>query len=701
MLRILTFTALVWAISCVSACPEPAPRAFSDALAPSTMEARGAEVSVVRGAALRLATGHTEQWPGVQFKPSGKAWDLSGDASVSIVAKNVGDAAARVVVRIDDAETMVKHKRHLQQSAEIAPGDTATIDVVLKGRSPETGETPLFFAMRGTPISPQMGPGGGSDRGIDLKAVTRVTFTVVQPTRDHVIELSNLRVTPQTGGQAEAAKGELFPFVDRYGQYMLKDWPGKLHDEAEFVARRKAEEASLAATRDPADWNRYGGWLNGPQLKATGFFRVEKVDGKWWFIDPDGRLFFSHGVCCVRTFSPTPIEDRDTWFAEIPERGGDFASCFSRHGANRFYYVGRKPLCFDFSKANLIRKYGEAWADDFSDTAHRRLRAWGLNTIANWSDQTICQEGRTPYVVAVHFQRPAIEAETGHWKKMPDVFAPEFKASVVGAMEAQRGKNAGDPWLLGYFVDNELPWQSDITPAQVTLRAPATQPAKQAMLAFLKKKYGGVARLNQAWGTKHESWDALAATTTPPDPKRARADLLAFSRQTAEHYFKTVRDAVKSVAPNALYLGIRFSSSNQMVADAAAKYCDVVSYNLYRTADQLANWRPDTKADVPIVIGEWHFGALDRGLLHTGLRGVATQDDRAQAYRDYVGVVLDNPQFVGCHWFIYKDQPLTGRPADGENYQIGLTDVTDTPYPETIAATREMGEGMYRRRFGK
>jgi hypothetical protein len=46
------------------------------------------------------------------------------------------------------------------------------------------------------------------------------------------------------------------------------------------------------------------------------------------------------------------------------------------------------------------------------------------------------------------------------------------------------------------------------------------------------------------------------------------------------------------------------------------------------------------------------------------------------------------------------DQATTGR-GDGENYQIGFLDVCDTPYAETVAASREVGESMYRRRAGR
>jgi hypothetical protein len=54
---------------------------------------------------------------------------------------------------------------------------------------------------------------------------------------------------------------------------------------------------------------------------------------------------------------------------------------------------------------------------------------------------------------------------------------------------------------------------------------------------------------------------------------------------------------------------------------------------------------------------------------------------------------------VGAHWFQYQDQATTGR-GDGENYQIGLVDVCDRPYPETIRACREVGYRLYGIRLG-
>jgi hypothetical protein len=121
-----------------------------------------------------------------------------------------------------------------------------------------------------------------------------------------------------------------------------------------------------------------------------------------------------------------------------------------------------------------------------------------------------------------------------------------------------------------------------------------------------------------------------------------------------------------------------------------------VSFNLYR--ESIAEFRLPEGVDKPLVVGEFHFGALDRGMLHTGLRPVEDQAARAAAYRSYLRGALAHPQFVGTHWFQYADQATTGR-GDGENYQIGFIDVCDTPYAETIAASREIGRSLYQFRM--
>jgi hypothetical protein len=44
---------------------------------------------------------------------------------------------------------------------------------------------------------------------------------------------------------------------------------------------------------------------------------------------------------------------------------------------------------------------------------------------------------------------------------------------------------------------------------------------------------------------------------------------------------------------------------------------------------------------------------------------------------------------------------LTGRNLDGENFQIGLVDICNRPYRETVDAATDVGRRMYEIRMSK
>jgi len=90
----------------------------------------------------------------------------------------------------------------------------------------------------------------------------------------------------------------------------------------------------------------------------------------------------------------------------------------------------------------------------------------------------------------------------------------------------------------------------------------------------------------------------------------------------------------------------------------------------------------------PALIGEFQFGSTDTGLFWPGLYDVAAEADRGPAYGAYLHSALANPDIVGCHWFQYVDEPLTGRLLDGENGHMGFVSVADIPYPGLVSAAR-------------
>lgn len=121
----------------------------------------------------------------------------------------------------------------------------------------------------------------------------------------------------------------------------------------------------------------------------------------------------------------------------------------------------------------------------------------------------------------------------------------------------------------------------------------------------------------------------------------------------------------------------------------------MISVNCYRMApDAAIIAEVARRTGRPVLIGEWHMGATDRGLPATGLRAVGGQAERAQAYRAYLETAAVHPDLVGAHWFQCSDQAALGR-FDGESYPIGIVGYCHRQYPELCAAASASHERLY------
>jgi len=655
----------------------------------SGLSASGARMDLVAGdtgRALRVRCGHHLDWPGVSIVPSEGRWDFSGYRHLKLDVKNTGYSGAHVGLRVDNPGA-TGSENSLAVSEYLLPGAAETLVVDLSPTSNVvSGETEILW-MNGNP-QPRL----------DLGEIVRMRFYAPRPSRDQELVIDNVRLE----GRVETlSEEEFFPFVGELGQFAHDDWPGKTHSVAEMGLRREVEEADLAARARPEAWDRYGGWASGPQFEAAGFFRVQKHNGKWWFVDPDGHLFWSHGVTGVSYGSRTYVTRRERYFHGLPRPGGSLDDFYSTQwdaparGPEKLYLVG-----VDFAGLNLYRKYGEDWRALAGDAALRRLQSWGLNTLGGWLANRLRYQARMPYVVQIKTHSRKIEGSWGYWTQFPDVFDPSFRDNILYQLRTTYSKEVADPWCIGFMVDNELTWGDEVYLATSALTSTVDQPAKQVFVADLRAKYGDIGRLNARWGSDYASWEDLLESEEEPDRRRAWADLGEFNARIVQTYLETARQAVKQVAPNHLFMCSRFGGwfGNDQTMAAAGVYCDVMTSNMYERYG-IERFRLPDGIDRPVMIGEYHIGALDRGLFWTGLERAKTQEQRAALYDGYVRGALLHPNVVGAHWFQYRDQPATAR-SDGENGQLGFVTTADAPYPELVAASREVGDDLYAYRLG-
>lgn len=619
-------------------------------------------------------------YPGIEWRPAAP-WNLAAHSAVVARVVNASSEPIRITIRLDDPTTL-RTSPKLQRHMTVPACTTSELVVIFTSLPYDTEHPTQLIGMRGWP----------GQCPIDRSATTRCLIfgesrtTAVFEVLD-VVALGSLRLI---------STNRLMPFVDRFGQFMHADWPGKIHHESELRHHLARERDELAQSVPPLDRDEWGAWLHGPRLATSDFFRVERHIDRWWFVAPSGRLFWSFGVNCVRAEAPTPISEREAYFAELPASNSGFGRFYGRSDwAPQGWYTNRSYQWYDFAAANLLRKYGESWSNDWIDHSLERLSKWGWNTIGNWSHVSVGRRQRMPYTYNATFGSLSIEGSKGYWGKFPDPFAEQFSDGIRRAMAKALNDGAvGDPWCFGFFVHNELAWGHAAELGAAALRSPITQPARTAAVARLRARYDDdVTRLNTAWGTAFQDW----AQVVPPEPLSPviRSDLEDLTAMIAEQYFRLIAAEIRRVAPGQLYLGCRFAWVNDIAIRAAAQYCDVITFNRYTW--NLDEFRLPQGLHRPVLIGEFHFGALDRGLFHPGLRAAHNQDDRAEKFTEYVRSALRHPCIVGVHWFQYRDQPVTGR-GDGENYQIGLVDICDTPYPEMVRAAREVGAALYRYR---
>jgi len=636
--------------------------------------------------------------PGLYFPSGAKPWDWRQYGGLAFDLTNPSEEEIAFAIRIEDAPAADDPKHNVSGGSTIGP--RLTVSYVY----PLGASMPMEHGMRGGPPAPGVEPFIYFPyRRVNEGHITGFQFFLDHPAAAHTLILDNIRLLPPVSYEG---------IVDAFGQYTRADWPGKVKDEADLARRRTEEEARVQAAPTLSDRDEYGGWASGPQIQPTGFFATVKRDGKWWLATPSGHLFLSLGVDAMSLDEgPTIIEGREKMFTSLPAADSPLARHYG-YAADVLYGPIKKGRTFNFYAANLERKYGPDYLAKWRAATLERLRAWGFNTIANWSDPGLYALKRVPYTATIDISGDYARVASGqdYWGKMHDPYDPKFAAAVDKNIRDTVQRYRDDPWCLGYFIDNEISWgsgDSDRTHfglAHGTLAGGKDSPAKQAFVEQFKLHYGGIKRLNKAWDAKFSSWKMLLEQPyKPPGALTAqmRDDFSSFLKAFAQQYFHVISDTLKKYDPNHLYLGCRFAWRTPEAVAAAAEYCDVVSFNIYRSHVDAREWDFTKSLNKPCIIGEFHFGALDRGMFHTGLVSTPNQQARAKMYQDYLHSVIDNAAFVGCHWFEYVDEPLTGRTYDGENYNIGLVTATDTPYPEMVEAAKAVHAEVYARRAAK
>ena len=437
------------------------------------------------------------------------------------------------------------------------------------------------------------------------------------PIGNQQIEIRNVTLSVDDPGDTYLGKR---PAVDEFGQSNLVKWPGKLTSLKQLRKVWQTEEDEAVSTEQLYGYSRYGGYLAHRYDQGTGYFRTAQVDGRWWFVDPDGYLFLSVGVDCIYTLGGGDVRDvekREGMIGQLPP--------------SRFLQKGRNgTTTARYALWNRERRFGEDAEQKASELAFKRMDKWGVNTIGNWSDKKLEQQRRKA-ITCTFYPAGADSRLMG----LGDVYGDNFKERLRESLKQTIVPHRDNPWLIGYFMGNEPSWVGQ---------------EQRVCQMILQGENRGIKTALRQWLSDHG------------DNKEQRR---AFIYDCFRRYIEAVKEVQLELDPHHLCLGYRFVS-------------------VYRVMRQ---------SGLPMMIGEFHFGSVDRGQGQS-LWQVNSQAQRGVAYRYYVENGFAHPGLIGTAYFTWYDQDVLGR-FDGENYNCGCIDVTDVPYPEQTRAMMETASQLY------
>ena len=609
----------------------------------------------------------------------------SGYDYILIKATNTGNLDSRVNLVIQTSSDPNNYNGAVNTPFNVAQGETKTMLFPLRPIDPRNyGLRRLPPILAGTYSIIDSG-----NRTYDLSTVYhwRLSYQITSPGSMSIHDFRLLKYDDSLVGIA-----------DQWGQYTDRTWANKVTSQSDFVSLLQAEDADLLANPGLGETTGSRTLRREPTSRN---WRMVRRSGRWFMAHPSGRLFWSLGLNGLSEFQASRIDDRAHMYQSIPDQAGPFANCF----VMRDTQAGPK-LAFKVYTHNLMNKYGSDFVQPWVRQTKRRMASWGFNTVGSWSAWEF-KDNSIPFTMYEDTSDFPTRLVTPyvHFNNLPDPYHADFGPFLLNKLQTSIAPHVNKSNFMGVMIDNELSWGWDTDNAKRyniclgAMRAPSTQPARTAFRLQLRNRYNNsIEALNASWGTNFASWNEFATVVWTPTNYTAGMidDFQRFCRSFIGTYFGKIRNALNQVGFRGLYMGCRFYPHTTETWNAAAKYVDAYSINLYGTGFGI-NWSQFANKPRPVLISEFSFGLQSNGNLGGPIE-CYSHAERAANIRQLFNAAIRQPNIIGMHWFEYTDQPVTGRSNDGENYGIGMVDITDTPHQPSVDAFREVTATMYSRR---
>lgn len=430
-------------------------------------------------------------------------------------------------------------------------------------------------------------------------------------------------------------------------------------------------QASSARALDPGggwELDQYGGVLS-IQGEATGWFHVEEIDGRWYFITPEG-----HGMVSLGVTHAVETMDRDE--------------------------LGLFESRYEKSEPKLAEFFIE------------QFKSWGFNSSGYGAMPTF--EQRIPFPAVIWTEGPRSFSLGPNNGSFSDVYDPAVQERLRQLVRRRAARYVNNRYCLGYmFIDLPI-WHLSVETRETApnyvdfMRDLGPEGAgKKAYVEFLREKYGDdIAAVNAAYGIEAESFDSLLQGN-PLDGAEKNAAITTddeeFLNRIADTYYTVVTTELRKADPNHLILGDKFMAEADRTHDSilrtAAKYVDAMSFQPMGTAVMHKDYwnHVNELTGKPIVLAD----------TDTTARELSPQKDQADTseyetktgentYAYYTNT-MESPAVIGIHRCTVRDLEIW-KPR---TWRAGLLKADDTPYPIMSDYARKTSMAIYTMAYGE
>ena len=347
----------------------------------------------------------------------------------------------------------------------------------------------------------------------------------------------------------------------------------------------------------------YGG-AEDRRYEATGYFRTENADGRWWLVDPEGCAFITVG-----------LNHADDTNLKYSHNAGIWRE---RYGSKESWI--REGLVKDLKDwgFNTIGWTGEYISGDWGVALDWFGDPINLGHSAGWSaaDYAVAN---MPYCLQLRVAE--IEDWNGH-PAFPDVHSQEFDKYCEYLARSICFDHADSKNLIGYFLVDIPAWlphsSGEDFPA---LKGLDEDNRDQKLFELASKYYETITRHIRSYDPNHLILgDRYNGNKGIPEP---------------------VLEAMK---PFVDVLSVQYFSESTPEGRRQMR-------------EDLARWHEQSgKPVINADIGNWTPTTLNPNRVS----GIESQGERAEDYMAAIGELIQAPWFLGWHWCAYVENTARG-----------------------------------------